>query len=170
MYGSLEREREPSGLKLKAISTLATRTVRRHRAASVAAMSIRQSQSLPGGSVCMVTFSCLYTGLATRALGGIHKTYAQAQAQAPTQAQTWRHTQAHTLPNDRALLLTVVWYRYCPPASASRGHSLAGNSKVGASSLRCITRTILPASTYLVTFVPVFALALSHLQCCSVCF
>jgi hypothetical protein len=73
----------------------------------------------------MVTFACLYTGLATRALGGIHKTHTEAQAQAPAQAQTWRHTHTPypTLPNDRALLLTVVWYRYClPPAHPEATH------------------------------------------------
>jgi hypothetical protein len=47
---------------------------------------------------------------------GIHKTHAQAQAQAPAQAQTWRHTPR--LPNDRALLLSVVSL-FSPSASAS---------------------------------------------------
>jgi hypothetical protein len=147
--------KEYSGLKLKAISTLATRTVRHRRALPQQAFC--QSQSLPGGSVCMVTFSCLYTGLATRALGGIHKTHAQAQAQAPAQAQTWRHTTTHspypTLPNDRALLLTVVYHYYClPPAHPEATHSLAGSSKAVGSSLRCITRTILSAFTKYLLF------------------
>jgi hypothetical protein len=76
----------------------------------------------------MMTFACLYAGLATRALGGIHKTHARSTGTgtgAGTDMET-HHTPFApypTLPNDRALLLLTVVYHHClPPAHPEATH------------------------------------------------